>query len=221
LFRWLLRPVAAPGWDRLLWASGLVAAAGIALAMTSETISELSLLVSLTLLSNGPYSPLLPISYEPILMTFGQLYHPVLVGALGVAGTLAVEYVNYRLYGAAIHSRPLTALREHRVARRVAGWFRAQPFLTVVVVAFTPIPFWIARILASMTRYSIPRYLVAIAIGRFPRLVLYAAVGLVIPFTAGQILLVGLVLTAILAVAIALKTRRRLSEVGASELGAP
>lgn len=216
LAAWLQQPVAPKAWDRLLRVSGAVALAGIFLVSFAPTLGELAVLVSLTLFVNGPYSMFLPTAHEPILMVFGRLYPPLLVAALATAGTVAAEYVDYRLYVALLSSAPgLRRLPDTRVGRRVGAWFRVQPFLTVVLCALTPVPFWIARILASMTRYPVRRYLAAVALGRFPRQWFYAAVGIFLPLANWQILAIGFAATLVLAVPIVLRQRRSGAAVGA------
>jgi len=185
-----------------------VALAGILLIAFTPTLGELAVLVSLTLFVNGPYSMFLPTAHEPILMVFGRLYPPILVAALATAGTVAAEYVNYRLYVAMLSAPGLRRLPDTPVGRRVSAWFRVQPFLTLVLCALTPIPFWIARILASMTQYPMRRYLAAAALGRFPRQWFYAAAGLFLPLTNREILVIGLAATLVLAVPIMLQQRR-------------
>jgi len=217
LAAWLRQPVASKAWDGLIRVSGALALAGILLVSFAPTLGELTVLVTLTLFVNGPYSMFLPTAHEPILMVFGRVYPPVLVAALATAGTVAAEYVDYRLYVALLSSAPgLRRLPDTPVARRLSVWFRAQPFLTVVLCALTPIPFWIARILASMTRYRMRRYLTAVALGRFPRQWFYAAVGIFLPLTNGQILLIGFAATLVLAVPIALRQRRSGAAAGAA-----
>ena len=208
LAAWLRQPVAPKEWDRLLRVSGAVALVGILLISFAPTLGELAVLVSLTLFVNGPYSMFLPTAHEPILMVFGRLYPPILVAALATVGTVAAEYVNYRLYVAMLSAPGLRQLPDTPLGRRLSTWFRVQPFLTVVLCALTPIPFWIARIMASLTRYPMHRYLAALALGRFPRQWFYAAVGLLLPLTNRDILLIGLAATLVLAVPIVLRQRR-------------
>ncbi|MGH7547497.1 MAG: VTT domain-containing protein [Gemmatimonadales bacterium] len=195
--------------------SGAVALAGILLISFAPTLGELAVLVSLTLFVNGPYSMFLPTAHEPILMVFGRLYPPVLVAALATTGTIAAEYVNYRLYVAMLSAPGLRRLPDTPLGRRVSAWFRVQPFLTVVLCALGPIPFWIARILASMTQYPMRRYLAAVALGRFPRQWFYAAVGLFLPLTNQQLLAIGLGATLLLAIPIVLRQRRAGAAVAA------
>jgi uncharacterized membrane protein YdjX (TVP38/TMEM64 family) len=193
--RWwaaLARPVAPRPWDGLLRGSGAVALAGLIAAAWLPRISDVAVLFALTLLINGPYSPLLLVGYEPVLVVFGRVLPPVLVAAVGTLGMVLVEIVNVRLYDAALHARRLAALPESAAARRAVAWFRRWPFGTIVVCALSPIPFWAARIAAVLAAYPLPRYLTATAIGRFPHLWMYAALGAALPTHGGALLGVAL-----------------------------
>jgi uncharacterized membrane protein YdjX (TVP38/TMEM64 family) len=202
---WALRPMGARQWDFLLRATGVVGAAAILLVefVTVAPIGDLAVFFSLTLFVNGPYSPLMPVAFEPMLMAYGQLYSPLLVAAVGVSGQVLVEAVNYHLYHAAMRSAMMTKARESRVVRTTIKSFETQPFLTIFVCALTPIPFWIVRIVAPLAGYPIRRYLAATALGRFPRLWFYAAIGAMLPIGGGLVFGVGLAVTVILAVLIA------------------
>ena len=191
---WLTREVAPREWDTLLRASGLVALLGIVLAalVPVRQVSDLATFFSLSLFINGPYSPLTPIGFEPILMAYGKLYAPLLVAVVGLVAQLLVEYVNYRLYGAALRTELLRRARESSLTQRVLRWYRSAPFFTTVVVALTPLPYWTVRITAPLSDYPVRRHLSATAVGRLPRLWFYAALGTVLPLSGGLILGVGL-----------------------------
>jgi uncharacterized membrane protein YdjX (TVP38/TMEM64 family) len=197
--------VAAHQWDRVLLATGLVGCGAILLVqfVSVAPIRDLAVFFSLTLFVNGPYSPLMPFGFEPILMAFGQLYPPLLVATVGVFAQLLVETVNYHLYNAALRSAMMTRARGSRIVRKTIDVFEVQPFLTTFVCALTPIPFWIVRIAAPLAGYPMRRYLAATALGRFPRLWFYAALGTMLPLDGDAILGVGLGASAILAVLIA------------------
>lgn len=202
---WLLFPVAPAAWNGLLRVSGAVALAGILVSSFVPVVSELAVLFSLTVLTNGPYSMFLPVAFEPVLMVFARVYPAVLVAAIGTAGAVAVEYVNYRLYDAALRSRLMAGMRGSGLVRRLVIWFGRQPFFTVFMAALTPIPFWVARIAGVLDGYSVRRFLVATAMGRFPRFLFYAALGTVLPLTSAQVLAAGAAATVILGAAIALR----------------
>lgn len=208
---WATRPVGPAHWDRVLYLTGLIGLVGIGLSEFVPVASDLATFFSLTLLINGPYSPLLPVGYEPVLMTYGVFYPPLVIAAVGVTGQLLVEYVNYHLYGAALHSEPLTQLRASRAASWLVARFNKSPFLTVVVAALTPLPFWAVRIAAPMAHYPIPRYLTATAVGRFPRLWFYAALGALIPLNGALIFGGGMALSGVIALVLVQRHRRRAS----------
>jgi uncharacterized membrane protein YdjX (TVP38/TMEM64 family) len=192
------RRIASSQWDRLLWTTAAVALAGILLSSFVPWISEITVFVSLTLLTNGPYSALLPTAYEPMLMVFARFYPPLLLALLGTAGEVAVEVVNYRIFSAAVHWQRLERARSSPLVRRLVAWFEIQPFLTTAFCALTPIPFWVARVCATLSRYSLPRYLLGTAAGRLPRLWFYAALGTVIPLNNGFLLTVSVLGTVLL-----------------------
>src|SRR5437899_6095051 len=77
----------------------------------------------------------------------------------------------------------------------VAAFLRA-PFWTTVLVIFSPIPDSAVRVLAPLGKYPLPRYLGAVALGRYPRLLLVASSGalLRIPLPLLVLASVGIVL---------------------------
>lgn len=140
-------------------------------------------LLGLTLLAKGPYSTFLPIAYEPIVVAFGRVHPPALVAAVATSGTLLMEWVNYRLFGWALGTRPLAAARDSRLARGVVRWFRVAPFATVWASAFFPAPFGLVRACALLAGYPTGRHLVATALGRLPRYWLCAAAAVALPLS--------------------------------------
>jgi uncharacterized membrane protein YdjX (TVP38/TMEM64 family) len=86
-----------------------------------------------------------------------------------------VEYLNYHLYAAGTDRLP-PRVREHPVLARIGRSYARAPFVTIIVAALTPLPFWLVRVLSALTRYSVRRHLVATAVGRFPRLWFFAAI---------------------------------------------
>ncbi len=116
-------------WDAILWISGVLALLAIPLTLAEPHSAAFTGFVLVTIWINGPLSPLLPATYEPVLMLMGRVYPPVLVAALGTAGILCVEYVNYQLYRQVLFIEKLSRVREGRFVRRVVAWFCRAPFL--------------------------------------------------------------------------------------------
>ncbi|HEV8454003.1 MAG TPA: VTT domain-containing protein [Gemmatimonadales bacterium] len=139
--------------------------------------TSLVVFVLLSLACHGPLSPFLPAAFEPVLLFYGKLYSPLAVALLGAVAATAAEYLNYYLYRALLDCRSLDRLMRSNGARPVTALFARQPFLAIWVCAWSPLPDWAARILASHSRYPVHRYLAAFVAGRIPKFWFLAAVG--------------------------------------------
>ncbi len=139
--------------------------------------TSLVVFVLLSLACHGPLSPLLPATYEPILLFYGQLSPPLAVALVGAVASTAAEYLNYYLYRALLDCRSLDRLMRSNGARPVTALFARRPFLAIWICAWSPLPDWAARILAAHSRYPVYRYLAAFVVGRIPKFWLLAAVG--------------------------------------------
>ena len=154
---------------------------------------------ALALLVHGPLSPFLPTAFETTLLYYARLYPARLLALVGTLGASVAEGVNYRLVDWASELPKLARLAEGRGVRWSVATFRRAPFWTTVLVIFSPIPDSAVRVLAPLARYPLPRFLGAVALGRFPRLLLIAGVGglVAVPTWAllgGGVALVGLAL---------------------------
>jgi membrane protein YqaA with SNARE-associated domain len=198
-------------WDQLLYCCGGAALTSVTVWWLFPGSEELAVFAWLMFLTSGPFSTFLPSASEPILLAFGKLYPPLLLALLGVAAIALVEWLNYRVFGAVLLARRMEKVRSARVTGWVMRWFEIQPFGTVVIAALTPIPFWLARCCAVISHYPMPRFIVATAIGRFPRIWLIAAAGTLLPVSSTAILTVGGVLVLVAGAAGA--SRRRAARV--------
>jgi uncharacterized membrane protein YdjX (TVP38/TMEM64 family) len=177
LRRALTRPRGTPAWSAVLRATGVVGLLALYPALRWPDAATLAGFVGITIALNGPLSPVLPAAYEPVLMVMGRLYPPLLVGLLGIAATLWIELINYHLYRAALMHRRSTPFRESRTVRTTVRLFERAPFLCVWLCSWSPLPYWIVRLLAPIAGYSVRRYLLATFLGRMPRLWFFAALG--------------------------------------------
>ncbi|MFQ5704895.1 MAG: VTT domain-containing protein [Gemmatimonadales bacterium] len=196
--RWLRRQVAPREWNSLLWGCATVALAGIALSAFVPSASELAVLFSTTLLANGPYGAFIPAAQEAIVMVFSRLYHPAIVALVATVSATFAEYLNYKLFAAAVHSDYLSGVRHSRAVQRVVAWFDIQPFVTVFVTALAPIPFVLTRLVATTARYPTGRFLTANALARFPRFWLYGSLGVLIPLSTGGLVVAGVAVSIVL-----------------------
>ena len=174
----LVRPRGDLLWDGVLRVSGALGVAGIVTAVFgSPAAVGLVGFVVVTIWVNGPLGMFMPATYEPILILFGRIYPPLVVGAAGILGTLYVEFLNYHLYARVLRTRAMAGLRDNLVVRRLVPLFNRAPFFTVWLCSWSPLPYWAVRILGPLAGYSVRRYLVATFLGRFPRLWFFAALG--------------------------------------------
>lgn len=165
-------------WDGVVRGSGLLGLLGIALV---EMLPETAPLVGFsvfTIWMTGPLSPLFPTGYEPVLMVMSRVYAPVLVAAVGMATQIYVEFFNYHLHRRLLALDAAESLRESSVVRKLQGLFERHPFFTVWFCAWSPIPYWTVRILAPLSGYPLGRYMAATVLGRFPKLLIFAYLGL-------------------------------------------
>ena len=172
------RRFGTPTWGGVLRGTGAIALAAAALILWVPVGTTLVAFVLLTLVCHGPLSPFLPATFEPILLLYGQRYPPFLIALVGAVASAAAEYLNYHLYRALLGCDSFDRVMRSRTARMVGDVFARQPFLAIWICAWSPLPDWAARILASHARYSVPRYLLAIVAGRIPKFWLLASVGL-------------------------------------------
>jgi uncharacterized membrane protein YdjX (TVP38/TMEM64 family) len=174
----LRRRFGDPVWDGMLRVTGLLALLGIpAVLWLPPAVGGLIGFLLVTIWCNGPLGIFMPATYEPILMLFGRIYPPLLIAVVGVLGVLFVEYLNYHVYGQVLRHEKLRAARESQVMRRIVALFGRAPFFTIWICSWSPLPYWLVRILGAISRYPVRRYLLATLLGRFPRLWFFASLG--------------------------------------------
>jgi uncharacterized membrane protein YdjX (TVP38/TMEM64 family) len=177
----LLRRRGTPQWDAVIRASGLVALLAIPLTLRWADVAAFAGFLCVTIAVNGPASPLLPATYEPILMVMARIYPAWLVAQVGIIGILYIEYINFYVYRAALLHPKADAFRESRVVRATMALFRKSPFFCIWLCAWSPLPYYVARMAAAIDGYSLRRYFLATFLGRMPRLWFFAALGHIVP----------------------------------------
>lgn len=164
-------------WDLLLWATGAVGLAGIPVVLAFPGLVPLVWFLLLSVPANSPLSPVVPAAFEPLIMEVVKYYPTLWVSLLAVAVYLYTEYLNWHLYAWVLSWERFKPLRGRRWVRWGVERFARSPVATVVIFAFTPLPFWVARALAILHRYPLRRFLLATALGRWPRYLAYAWLG--------------------------------------------
>ncbi|MGH7674990.1 MAG: VTT domain-containing protein [Gemmatimonadales bacterium] len=163
----------------------------------------------ITALVHGPVSPLLPTAYEATLLYYVRLYPAWVLALVGTLAACVAEVVNYRVVDWAAARPALAGLRERRAVRWSVALFRRAPFWATALIIFSPLPDTAVRLLAPLGSYPIDRFVLATAVGRFPRLLLIAGVGAIVTVPAWLLLAVGgALLAGALARRLALRRRR-------------
>ena len=204
----LVRRRGTPQWDAVIRGTAVMALLAIYPVMRWPQVAGLAAFGMITIVMNGPISPFFPASYEPVLFLAGRTYPPLAVAVVATAATLYMEYLNYYIYRYAVFHPKLDGARESYWVRKSAELFAWNPFVGIILLAFTPLPYWVARVLGPLARYPIERYMLATLIGRFPRLWLYALFGAWLPVSTPVLLIGTLAVTAAFLVAAAVQRRR-------------
>ena len=177
VWRVLTRPRGDRRWDVLLRATALVALLGIPVVLFLPRSVPFVWLAVLSLPANSPLSPILPTFFEPIIVEVAKWEPAWAVTLVATAGYMYMEDINWHVYAWVLRLDRLEGLRAKRWVRWGVENFAKSPFWVVVAFAFTPLPFWAARILAILDRYPLWKFMVATLVGRIPRWYLYAALG--------------------------------------------
>lgn len=117
------------------------------------------------------------IPYDPAVIFFGRFHAPLLVALVGVAGILVSETINYTFFEYVVDLKYFDRILKNKFVSKLIGLFNKAPFWTMLFVAFTPVPIYPFRFLVVMARFPIFKYLLALMLGRLPRLYLIALFG--------------------------------------------
>jgi len=111
------------------------------------------------------------LAMEPMLFATAASHSYVAVAVVGTAGCLVAIILDYALIGWIVTRRLIREeLDDSRGFVRAQKFFGRAPFLFIVVSALVPgMPFYPAKILAISRDYSLPRFCLAMALGRLPR----------------------------------------------------
>ena len=121
---------------------------------------------------------LVPLPTPPYVIALGKVFHPSIVALAGAVGNVIAAFVEYQLLLWLFSKTELQQRVEtNHIFRRFSHYFRRMAFVCLIFTGFTPIPFEPFRFAAILARYNLPRYLLAVLLGRFPRYYLIALIG--------------------------------------------
>ena len=117
------------------------------------------------------------IPHEPIIFFYSKSFSPLSVALVALLGTLFAEYLNYMLVKLFFKIPKMDDLKKRKTFTKAANYFLKVPFVSLVIAAFTPVPFYPFRIIAPASEYSLTKYLLALIVGRSPRFYILAYFG--------------------------------------------
>ena len=191
-------------WDRALWLGIIVIIIifGVALWVTLSLFPEYSTLWILFLYTIPSESLIAVIPHEPIIFYYSKLYHPFTVTWVTLIGTLFAEYVNYMVVTIFFEKTRLHDLRNRQTFQKAIHYFLLAPFISLVIAAITPVPFYPFRIIAPVSSYPLKKYLLAILVGRTPRFYILAHFGHIVVLPNRIIILLFVIMSILLIISL-------------------
>jgi membrane protein YqaA with SNARE-associated domain len=110
-----------------------------------------------------------PLPTPQVAMDYGERFSPMLAAILGGIGSCISGLIDYTLVTVVFRYEKITRIKKTRTYINIERLFRKAPFVTLVIAAFTPIPFEPVKLLACATRYNRIKFVLAIFVGRTPR----------------------------------------------------
>jgi len=117
--------------------------------------------------------------HEPVLIYLGATYNPIVLACILMIGTWIAGLLDCYVFVPLFTHKAMDRVKATSGYQTAVRWFGYQPFLTLVVAGFSPIPFFIFKFIAFATKYPMPKYLAALLVGRLPRYYLLALIGAV------------------------------------------
>lgn len=118
-----------------------------------------------------------PLPTPPTVIYMGELHSPLVVAVVGGVASCLAGLIDYSLFLLLIRQKKVRAFQQSSFYEKCAAFFKKIAFVSLVVAAFTPIPFDPFRFLAIASGYNRGGYLAAIFVGRAPRYYLLAKLG--------------------------------------------
>ena len=117
------------------------------------------------------------VPHEPVLIYFGEFYHPVIVALVAVSSTVLTEILNYSLFNYISEIKSIEKIKKNKLTAKIVHLFNKAPFLALVIAGLTPVPFYPFRFLVVFSGYPVAKYALAIFTSRTPRFFILAALG--------------------------------------------
>jgi membrane protein YqaA with SNARE-associated domain len=163
--------LSAWAWPAVLSITGLLALVG---AWLNPVHAELWTLLPYTYVGNS----LAPLPYDGAIVWLGSRAPLWQVVAIGVVGTVLVEYWNMELLRRILARDGTRGFRKHRLTRGMLALFARFPFLVLIGTCALPIiPHYPVRVLGVLAGYPMWKYQLSVILGRGARYVWLGLLG--------------------------------------------
>jgi membrane protein YqaA with SNARE-associated domain len=115
--------------------------------------------------------------HEPVIIGYGKTMNLWLLASTATLGTILSAYLDYKFFAPLLNLSYSEKFRTHRAYQRAQQWFTRMPFVILMLTSFLPVPFYPLKFVAISSRYPMPRFMEAVAVGRFPRYYLLGLLG--------------------------------------------
>ncbi|GAB4371740.1 MAG: hypothetical protein Kow0042_14630 [Calditrichia bacterium] len=124
-----------------------------------------------------PSNSFIPFPHEPAIIYYGKIYGPLLTTLTALIPTIIACIIDYAVLTPIFTRTRLAKIKDTRLFRRTTHYYRKAPFLTNLIAAFSPVPFYPVRILSVASDYPLWKYTTAVVTGRLPRYYLLSLSG--------------------------------------------
>lgn len=138
---------------------------------------------------------LLPLPTPPFVIKIGEFFHPGIVALVGAIANCIAGFIEYHFLTWLFSKLELQKkIQNNWYFQKFADFFRRSAFICIVVTGFIPLYMEPFRIAAILTRFVLPKYLLAIFIGKLPRYYLIAMIGDTYQISAKYFILIVILL---------------------------
>ncbi len=152
----------------------LIGAVGVFMMIAKPEINPLWVVFFYSIPSNCAIS-LFP--HEPVLVWYGKFVSYWHISIVATIGTLVAAYLDYKFFVPILNLSYSTKYKSRRLYKRAHYWFYKIPFISLIIAGVSPIPFFPFKFMVFSSKYSLWKYLLALAVGRLPRYFLLAFAG--------------------------------------------
>ncbi len=119
----------------------------------------------------------LPLPTPPIVVGMGKYYDPWFVALIGGIASCIAALIDYLAVSLIMRYKNIQKMQQKKWYLTYRDFFQKVAFVTLVITAFTPLPFDPAKFLAITSKYDKCKYTIAIFVGRTPRYFILAELG--------------------------------------------